>query len=931
MKPLWLGLVLVCSLCILNACGGASAAGTSQVTATHFLVTSQAQVAAGVAFNITVTAVDASNHTVTNYSGTVRFTSSDAQAALPTASRLTNGAGTFSVTFATPGSQTITATDSNSPSITGTTNPVTVLDSATFFFVTAPSNSTEGFAFDISVTATDAANRTVTSYSGTIHFTSSDGKALLPPDSTLTNGTGTFAVTLNSLGGQTITATDTNTASITATISITVVRNVATQLSVALPRSGWSPGNPLRFTVTALDAANNASASYPGTVHFTSTDPAASLPSNSTLTNGTANFSATLNTIGHQTITATDTANASITGTSRSINIAKLTISGTPPNGAVGVQYSAGTENCTQQPGFLLQASGGWAFHGLYSFSSSSLPPGLQIGKFAQNGVGPDCRPGLPPEWILYGTPTQAGTFTVIISVTDNEPVTTSTTYMITISSDAAKAAVENSLRPGEHHHYKLIDVGTLGGPDGGLFDSQKELTPNGNLVGWADTAIPNPYPGCFNFNFSPDCMIQHGFQNKDGVTTDLGALPGINGSQAEATNDNGLIVGQSENGLIDPFLGVPATDVVAWTKGKIFNLGTLGGYQGIAFDVNNTGQITGMATNTTPDEFSILGGTQSRAFLWEGGALRDLGTLGGPDSFGQFINNRGQVAGFSNTSSAQVPITGRPPFDPFIWDKKNGMRDLGNFGGTQVNPFRLNNRGELVGALSLPGEQEWHPFLWNGEKLIDLGNLSGTYGQAAWVTEAGDVVGLSYYADGEARAVLWAHENPKIKDLGTLAGNNCSIAWAANEKLQIVGFSSAQEISEGGVCFDNVSTITEIQAALWENGSVVDLNDLIPPGSGLHLVIAKDINDRGEIAGVGNPLGVPLDDGSNEAHGHDFLLIPCDENHPGIEGCDYSLVEASTAVSPRPAQNQASGHAPMGAMWQRNIRFRFPTLGPRN
>jgi probable HAF family extracellular repeat protein len=489
--------------------------------------------------------------------------------------------------------------------------------------------------------------------------------------------------------------------------------------------------------------------------------------------------------------------------------------------------------------------------------------------------------------------------------------ITTLLTLAIPLSGAAAQ----------KHHHYMVIDVGTLGGPASGLFDSQKDLTPHGTLVGWADTAIPNPDPNCFNFNFSPDCMIQHGFQFKDGVMTDLGALPVINNSQAEATNEHGLIVGQSENGLTDPYLNVPATSAVAWVKGKISDLGTLGGYQGVAFDVNNAGQVTGMATNTIPDQFSILGGTQSRAFLWEGGTLRDLGTLGGPDSFGQFINNGGQVAGFSNTSPNPGP-TGLPPFDPFIWDNRNGMRDLGNFGGTQANPFRLNNRGEFVGALSLAGEQEWRPFLWNGEKLIDLGNLSGSYAEAHWVNEAGDVVGLSFLADGEVRAVLWAHENPKIKDLGTLEGDNCSNAWATNEKGQIVGFSSAQSI-----CFDNASTVTAIRATLWENGTIVDLNDLVPPGSGLHLVIAKAINDRGEIAGVGTPPGVPLNNGNNEAQGHDFILIPCDENHPDIEGCDYGLVEAAPAAQRPAATNQS--HPVSKAVLQKLETRRFGIWRP--
>jgi hypothetical protein len=75
---------------------------------------------------------------------------------------------------------------------------------------------------------------------------------------------------------------------------------------------------------------------------------------------------------------------------------------------------------------------------------------------------------------------------------------------------------------------------------------------------------------------------------------------------------------------------------------------------------------------------------------------MQDLGTLGGPDAFGQFINDRGQIAGFSYTSSTAGPL-GVPPFDPFLWDKDRGMRDLGNFGGTACNPFYLNNRAELL------------------------------------------------------------------------------------------------------------------------------------------------------------------------------------------------------------------------------------------
>jgi PKD repeat protein/photosystem II stability/assembly factor-like uncharacterized protein len=117
---------------------------------------------------------------------------------------------------------------------------------ATHFSVSAPQSAAAGTAFGITVTALDSSNNTVTGYSGTVHFSSSDTAANLPANSTLTNGTGTFQATLNTAGNQTITATDTVSTSITGTSSAIFVSTIAADFSVS-PTSGKAPLT-VRFT-----------------------------------------------------------------------------------------------------------------------------------------------------------------------------------------------------------------------------------------------------------------------------------------------------------------------------------------------------------------------------------------------------------------------------------------------------------------------------------------------------------------------------------------------------------------------------------------------------------------------------------------------------------------------------------------------------------
>ena len=287
---------------------------------------------------------------------------------------------------------------------------------ATHFSITVPSTATVGTAFSFTVTALDSSNNVATTYSGTVHFTSTDSQAMLPANSMLVNGTGAFSATLKTSADQTITATDSATASVSGTSAPITVSgtSVATHFSVTAPATATA-GTSFSFTVTALDTSNNPVTTYAGTLQFTSSDPQAVLPASSPLTQGTGNFSATLKTAGAQTITATDTALHSVTGTSTSINVSgskSLTItSSAPPNGTVGLNYSGSMKVCRGQMclftgGFQLMGSGGLS---PYSWTwapanGSSLPPGLLL----SNGF-------------IAGAPTTIGTYKVVVTLADAE------------------------------------------------------------------------------------------------------------------------------------------------------------------------------------------------------------------------------------------------------------------------------------------------------------------------------------------------------------------------------------------------------------------------------------------------------------------------------------------------------------------------------
>jgi probable HAF family extracellular repeat protein len=447
-----------------------------------------------------------------------------------------------------------------------------------------------------------------------------------------------------------------------------------------------------------------------------------------------------------------------------------------------------------------------------------------------------------------------------------------------------------------KHHHYKVVDLGTFGGPGSTVSGETHTLTARGGVAGGADTPDANPNPGCFNPFLGPDCSVQHAFQWRNGTLNDLGTLPGGINSFPYGINANGWVIGGSENGTFDSVLGIPEFDAVVWRNGQITNLGTLGGNESLATDLNNRGRIVGFTANAVPDPFSMAGfATQTRPFLWEDGVMRDLDTLGGTDGMAFLMNERGQIIG-------QYYVKSTLTIDPMLWDEDGVAADLGTLGGTNGTTWWVNNRGEVVGTSNLAGDATHHGFVWDRGTLTDVGTLGGTNSEAFFINDGKEVVGRADVPGSQTHhGFLW--KDGVMTDLGVIDGDACSSGNAINSQGQIVG--------DAGVCFVGG------RAWLWEeSGPMADLNDLALPGSGLHLQDARLINDRGEIVCTG-----VLPNGDQ----HAVLLIPVDGDDDNANGRTVAAQKPTPRDVPNGTQRRSQPR------WTNRYHLPGLTIGPTN
>jgi probable HAF family extracellular repeat protein len=398
-------------------------------------------------------------------------------------------------------------------------------------------------------------------------------------------------------------------------------------------------------------------------------------------------------------------------------------------------------------------------------------------------------------------------------------------------------AAQENS---GHHLRYRVVEIGTFGGPTSLFNGGTRAITDDGRVVGAADTAALdlNAPDNCFE---GPACMVQHAWEWREGRLKDLGVLADGYSSYTNAITARGLVVGQSQNAGIDPLTGAPVLFLATvWDHGKIKNLGTLGGGNSIAVAATDQNFVMGAAENGIPDTLGFPGFdgvSEIFAFGWSGGKIFNLGDLGGPGAFPSDMNNHGQVVGTSLTSSVPGPF-GVGSTAPFLWENGRGMRNLGSLGGGFGGAAAINERGQVVGGSNLEGDQAQHAFFWEHGKMHDLGGLGGRYSNANQLNKVGEVIGLSTtIGDQTNHAVLW--KQGKMIDLGLVSGDNASNAFGINSQGQVVGQS----------WFWDGHEVTASHAFLWENGGpMVDLNTLVCNSTDLQLIEADLINDSGWI-----------------------------------------------------------------------------------
>jgi uncharacterized membrane protein len=354
-----------------------------------------------------------------------------------------------------------------------------------------------------------------------------------------------------------------------------------------------------------------------------------------------------------------------------------------------------------------------------------------------------------------------------------------------------------------------------------------------------------------------------------------------------------------SNNGWVSGGAGVGAAEhAVLWHQGSMTDIGSPGlGGNSIAFGVNGLGLAVGEAEDTAKDlsttedfcGFELMGYTSSPTpcvpFIWNGGQMVRLKTLGGVNGVATWINSYGVIAGYAENRTPDSTCAGTGSaqiyqFKPVVW-LGGWIQPLPTAGKNFNDPdgvaLAVNDLGQVVGSTgtctsfnidSLFNLQPVHAVLWENGIAHDLGSLPEESNYTAVnINNLGEVVGGS-----ATEAFLWTSKTGMLGlgtvGSGTNAPDNYSSGIGINDGGEIVGVSAN---------FSPQGAINTIRGFVRQNGTLVDINSLIvgsnpfpqsfsTPNMPTGLVTACHINSKGEIDGIAiDPNGLT----------HAYLAIP--------------------------------------------------------
>ncbi|KAA6465199.1 hypothetical protein DYQ86_04440 [Acidobacteria bacterium AB60] len=361
--------------------------------------------------------------------------------------------------------------------------------------------------------------------------------------------------------------------------------------------------------------------------------------------------------------------------------------------------------------------------------------------------------------------------------------------------------------------NYKITDLGANKNSDN--FNMVMGL----NNLGWAenmDGVLTPPITSTSTTILSGRAVI-----SIYGTNIDLGTLGGKNSwTNYGGINDRGEAVGMAETSVPDPdgedFCGFHTNRTCLpflWRHGHIVALPTLGGNNGQASAINNHGQIVGIAETKVQDPGCPPSkpGKIISPVLWDRGEVRTLPTVDrDPDGFVQGINDRGQAVGSSGTCS-NIAI------HAVLWENDTAV-ELPGLGPTGNDAYAINDHGQAVGYVTSPDRTTIFPTVW----------LDGARGAPT--------------------------------SLGILPGDGAAFATGINNRTQVVGSTfNSQGWSHGFI---------------WQDGVLTDLNSLISKDSNLFIIAASNINERGQISGMGTVMSGP-----DAGKIHAILLTPVEES----------------------------------------------------